>query len=223
MNETNHEINLALRTAAGHERAAREAEEQGAKTYEMKMISAGASAYAGFVLAIKAAPEYQGRKIDDAAIQRIYQSTKPRPWWDKHLAAVKVEGKPATREWGARVIQWHLDPDAAKARRAKAALRVASAHKALKEKANRATHGVRTPQAKVPTTTEVLAHAAAVTKALQPARELPRAAAEAVTLEDLLGDVSRINSTVRKVKAEDRAAVQDILRVTAREIERYVR
>jgi hypothetical protein len=150
MNETNHEINLALRTAAGHERAAREAEEQGAKTYEMKMISAGASAYAGFVLAIKAAPEYQGRKIDDAAIQRIYQSTKPRPWWDKHLAAVKVEGKPATREWGARVIQWHLDPDAAKARRAARMLEKANARKKLNEKQNSVGHGPRGPRRAAP-------------------------------------------------------------------------
>src|SRR5438270_8768218 len=114
MSDLNNQINLALRTAAGHERAALSAEAQGNKSYELKMKSAGASVYEAFALAPRA--ENPGRKIDDKRIAQIYQSNAPRPWWDKHLSTVKVEGKAATREWGKRLIQWHLDPATAQAR-----------------------------------------------------------------------------------------------------------
>ncbi len=157
---TDHQINLALRTAAGHARAARDVEVQADKTYEMKMRSAGAAVYEAWGLAVRAQPEYHGRKIDDKALRRIYESTKARPWWDKYLSAVKVEGKPATRDWAKRTVQWHLDPDAARARRAQGLVRSAAHHKRVKAQAaaGAAAWGGRTPQAGTgagPTTAEM--------------------------------------------------------------------
>jgi hypothetical protein len=108
------------------------------KTYEMKMKSAGAAVYEAWGLAVRSQPEYQGRKIDDKALVRIYESTKARPWWDKHLQVVKVEGKPADREWAKRTLQWHLDPDAARARRAQALVRSEAHHRRVKEAASAA-------------------------------------------------------------------------------------
>jgi hypothetical protein len=135
MTDHSHQINLALRTAAGHARAAHDAMSAADKTYEMKMKSAGAAVYEAWGLAVRAQPEYEGRKIDDKALVRIYESTKPRPWWDKHLSAIKVEGKPGDREWAKRTLQWHLDPDAARARRAQAVVRSESYHRRVKEAA----------------------------------------------------------------------------------------
>lgn len=154
--ELSHQINLALRTAAGHARAARDVEVQADKTYEMKMKSAGAAVYEAWGLAVRSQPEYRGRKIDDKALRRIYESTKARPWWDRCLAAVKVEGKPATRDWAKRTMQWHLDPDAARARRAQGHVRSAAHHKRLKKMAEAGANpwGDRTPQA-APTTAEM--------------------------------------------------------------------
>lgn len=216
-----HEISLALRTAAGHERAAHAAEVAGTKQYEMKMISAGASAYSAFVLAIKAAPEYQGRKIDDAAIRRIYSSTKARPWWDAHLKAVRIEGEPADREWGKRLIQWHLDPAAAKARRAKRVLRLANYRKTQEKTPARGVR--RTPQAAAPSTAEMRTVARAAQETALAGRELPPVEADGVPeLGDLLREVNRMSSAAHRVAPTDRAVVLDILIVTAREVERYV-
>lgn len=153
MSDLNHQIHLALRTAAGHARAANDAMSAADKTYEMKMKSAGAALYEAWGLAVRAQPDFQGRKIDDKALVRIYESTKARPWWDKHLATIKVDGKPADREWAKRTMQWHLDPDAARARRAQAVVRSTAHHKRVKEAAAR---GARTPQARSePTTGEM--------------------------------------------------------------------
>lgn len=154
--ELSHQINLALRTAAGHARAARDVEVQADKQYEMKMKSAGAAVYEAWGLAVRSQPEYQGRKIDDKALRRLYESTKARPWWDKYLSAVKVEGKPATRDWAKRTLQWHLDPDAARARRAQGQVRSAAHHRRVKAQAaaGAASWGGRTPQA-APTTAEM--------------------------------------------------------------------
>ena len=216
-----HEISLALRTAAGHERAAHAAEAAGTKQYEMKMISAGASAYSAFVLAIKAAPEYQGRKIDDAAIRRIYSSTKARPWWDAHLKAVRVEGEPADREWGKRLIQWHLDPAAAKARRAQSNVRrLANLAKSKAKPGSRG--GSVPPQAAAPSTAEMRTVARASQETALAGRELPQREFAGPTLEDLLGEVNRISAAVRKAPEMNRDAVLDILRTTAREVEGYV-
>lgn len=223
MSNASHEINLALRTAAGHERAAHAAEAGGMKQYEMKMVSAGAAAYSAFVLAIKAAPEYQGRKIDDAAIRRIYTSTKARPWWDAHLKAVKVEGQAADREWGKRLIQWHIDPEAAKARRAHTNARRLANHVKTQKKAD-ARGGSPSPREQAaPNTAEMRAvHVASQETALA-GRELPRSTgAGGPSIADLQDEVTRIFNAVRKVGEADRAAVLEVLRVTAREVERYV-
>jgi hypothetical protein len=227
MSDANHEINLALRTAAGHERAAKEAEAEGNKTYEMKMVSAGAAAYAAFKLAILAAPEYQGRKIDDDRIAKLYDSNKPRPWWDAHLAKVKVEGKPATRDWSNRTIQWHVNPAAAKARRAAAVLRSANHNKALKEKVNKAAYGVQTPQVKTSDAKNAkLADAVteANIKAALGGRELEQHTATPlfdVTLQDCYGEINRIKVALGRMKApaQFNEAIE-LLKAVARDLEK---
>jgi hypothetical protein len=222
MSNVNHEINLALRTAAGHERAAQAAEAVGAKQYEMKMVSAGAAAYGAFALAIKAAPEYQGRKIDDSAIRRIYSSTKARPWWDAHLKAVKVEGEPAGREWGKRLIQWHIDPEAAKARRAHGNARRLANHAKTQKKAE-ARGGQRSPQAAAPSTAEMRVVQEALQNTALAARDFaPSETEEEQMREAMLGELNRLSVAVRKIAPGYQGAVREILRVTAGEVERYV-
>ena len=224
------EINLALRQGCGFMRSAHEAEEAGNKAYEMKMRSAGASFYTAFSLALKAAPEYQGRKIDEKAIARLYESTKPRPWWDQHLAKVRFDGAAVTRETAKRAIQWHLDLDGARARRAAHALRNANQRKTL-GKSN--SQGARAPRAGGDAgaggDTRAAAHSARITETNVATAAAGRAAAgadlempQAFTVEDLLARVNRISSAVRKVKDAERAAVAETLDTTAREIERYV-
>lgn len=144
MTELNHQIQLALRTAAGHARAAADAMSAADKTYEMKMKSAGAAVYEAWALAVRSQPEYAGRKIDDKALVRIYEGTTPRPWWDRHLASIKVEGKPADREWAKRTLQWHLDPDAARARRLQAVVRAEGHRRKVKEAGERRPNSGRT-------------------------------------------------------------------------------
>jgi hypothetical protein len=219
-----HEINLALRTAAGHERAAHAAEAGGMRQYEMKMVSAGASVYQAFVLAAKAAPEYQGRKIDDAAVRRLYQSTKARPWWDAHLKSVKIEGKPADREWGKRLIQWHLDPEAAAARHAQGRLQQAVAQKRLRTQRPVPARGMTSsPKYTAPSTAEMREIHNAAQETAVALRELPRVEVDAGPSPDaLLAELLRIRYAVQKVQPEDIEAVLDILRTTAREVERYV-
>ena len=146
MTELNHQIQLALRTAAGHARAASDTLSAADKTFEMKMKSAGAAVYEAWGLAVRAQPEYQGRKIDDKALERLYAGTTPRPWWDRHLEQIKVEGKPAGRDWAKRTMQWHLDPDAARARRLQAVVRSEGHNRRVKEAAARGARGVQTPQ-----------------------------------------------------------------------------
>jgi hypothetical protein len=148
--ETTHQINLALRTAAGHARAANDVLANAEGAYEMKMKSAGASVWEAWALAVRAQPEFHGRKLDDKALVRIYESTKPRPWWDKHLSAVKFAGKPVNREWAKRTLQWHTDPNAARARRAKDAAVSAARYKRVTT-----AQGRQRPQAGAPTTAEM--------------------------------------------------------------------
>ena len=224
---TSHEISQQLRAAVAFERTALKAEADGEKQYEMKMKSAGASAFAAFKLALADAPEYKGRRIDDAAVRRIYQSTKPRAWWDKHLQSAKQD-----REWGKRLIQWHLDPDGAKARHVGTRLRVANYRK-LQGKPG--AQGVRTPQARAggsapvtapatPRTSEMREIARAATTTALAHRELPdnEASLQGVRTADLLNECERIRRAVVNVKPGERAEVLDILRTTAGEVERYV-
>jgi hypothetical protein len=150
VSDTTHQINLALRTAAGHARAANDALAAAEGTYEMKMKSAGASVWEAWSLAVRAQPEFAGRKIDDKALVRLYESTKARPWWDKHLSTVKFQGKPVNREWAKRTLQWHTDPNAARVRRAKDAALSAANHKKRKEKVEAS--GRQRPQAGAPST-----------------------------------------------------------------------
>lgn len=144
MTDHSHQIQLALRTAAGHARAANDVQAQADRTYEMKMKSAGAAVYEAWGLAVRAQPEYQGRKLDDKALERLYAGTTPRPWWDKHLASIKVDGKPGDRDWAKRTLQWHLDPDAARARRLQAVVRAEGHRRKVKEAGERRPNSGRT-------------------------------------------------------------------------------
>jgi ribosomal protein L39E len=217
------EILLHLRAAAANARIAAEVEVEAEKAYEEKMKSAGASVFAAFRAAVDAAPEFAGRRIDDDRLAKLYQSNKPRPWWDRYLAQVKVAGKPASREWAARTMQWYVDPDAAKSRRAKDT--ALSAANRLKLKANNDGHGRRRPQpADGPARRDIDKVNAAVEDAAHEGRELAQREPDPepdLSLDDLLGEVNRISSAARRVAPEDRATVLAILKTAAREIERY--
>jgi hypothetical protein len=224
---TDNEILQLIRSAAGHEDTAGRHEDK----HEQQMKSAGASMYAAFALALKAAPEYQGRKIDEKAIQRIYQSTKPRPWWDAHLLAAKLTvGVKADRERAARLIQWHLDPVAASARRAQRALQDAARRKKLDKQRSVATHGPRTARKAATVERREAAHAARITEAAHeavaggraPGAAQENAAEEVLGIDDLLREVNRIGVAAKRVAPKQRGAVRETLVVTAREIERYV-
>lgn len=207
------DITTAIRQALASERAAASHEDK----YENQMKSAGASMYAAFTLALRAAPEYQGRKLDEKAILRIYKSTAPRKWWDEALAAAKVttkDGK-ADRDHAKRLLQWHVDPEGARARRAQHALSCVSSRKRVAAKRTAAARGSReTPKA--PTTAEMREIA------VSPALGAGYAADQVVSIEDLLGECSRLSSAAKKVEPLHRAEALEKLRVTAREIERYV-
>jgi hypothetical protein len=214
------EIQLHLRTAAANSRIAGEVERKAEAEYEEKMKSAGASLFAAFRMAVETAPEFAGRRIDEKTVARLYESNRPRPWWDKHLAAVKVDGRPATREWASRTLQWHLDPDAAKSRRAQHTARLAANY--AKNKAKPVGRGAQAPQPR-------RADIDRVNDAVQEAANDERAVAvrdefepvEDITMDALLGEVNRISSAVRKVGQADRETVLAILKTAAREIERF--
>lgn len=220
------DIQHLIRRACGHEDAAGRHVDK----YEQQMKAAGASMYEAFTLALKAAPDYKGRKIDDKAIARIYASTRPRPWWDGHIKAAGVEKTPdAGRERAKRLIQWHLDPEAAAARRAQRALKEAERRQKLaKQQRVSATRGPRmAPKSEAREAT----HAVRVTKAAEEAahadrdafeQEHPEAPREVVSVSELLAEVNRLSSAVRKVPEGARSAVRETLVVTAREVERYV-
>lgn len=196
------EIHQAIRAALGHERAAAGHEDK----YEQQMRSAGASMYAAFALAAKSQPEYQGRKLDEKAIARLYKGTAPRKWWDEHLAAAKVvDGKgKADRDRAKRLIQWHVDPDGAAARRVQRAQQKVS----QRRQSVSAARGPRVaPES----------HVTPVMQQLAAAGEAPT-----VTLEDLLGEVSRLQSAARKVEEAHRADALEAVKNAAREVERYV-
>lgn len=224
-----------IKQAAAHEDAAGRHVEK----YEGQMKAAGASMYAAFQMAAKDAPELQGRKIDDAAITRLYQSSKPRPWWDKALVAAGITAKGAKgvgdRERAARLIQWHVDPEAAKSRSAQRQIQQAAAQRALRARRSAAaaeqtrgmtsSHKIKAgPSTAAMREIHVAGQAAALAgRGLQVVAGGKQAGdhAAASSLEDLLAEVNRIQSAVRKVKPDDRTAVFEILRVTAREIEEH--
>lgn len=211
MNETELKINLALRTAAGHYRAANDVLTTAESTCEMKYKSAGASVWEAWCLAVRALPEMAGRKLDDKALARLFSSPKRRPWWDKHLAAVKVEGKPATRDWASRTLQWHLDPDAARARRAQQRAVTAGHQRKVREAAAKVHSRYSNTEKREPTTAEFRKVVERVTSASGTEGALARA--ERDEIERLL---SRLGTVVRSFtnpvkRAEATAALRDLI------------
>lgn len=216
------DILTGIRSALASEDAAARHEGR----YEAQMKSAGASMYIAFCEALRASEEFQGRKIDDKAILRLYASNKARPWWDEALKAAKaVNAKgDADRDRAMRLIQWHVDPGAALARRAQHTISVLASSKRLDRKRTSESRGSMTRD-RAPTAREAQLVVKAAANTAHSGRELPGAGpveAEARDLQDLLGEVNRLSSAVRKVPAAHRAAAFEILKVTAREIERYV-
>lgn len=215
---THAEIITAIRAAAAHERAASSHEDK----YENQMKSAGASMFAAFTLAIRQAPVYLGRRLDDGAVLRIYKSTSPRPWWDEHLAAAKLvdgKGRP-DREHAKRLIQWHVDLDGARARRAQHSLKVMASRKRVAAERTSAARGSTVTPKSEPVTAEMR----------ELAQELGYGAdalgvedtTPPVSVNDLLGEINRMSAAVRKVEAAHRGEALEKLRAVAREIERYV-
>lgn len=212
------DITNAIRAAVAHERAA----SGHADKYEQQMKSAGANMFHAFVLSAKGAPEHAGRKLDDKALLRLYKSTARRTWWDASLAAARLTdaaGK-ADRGHAKRLIQWYVDLEGARRARAQhAASCVAQRKKVDKQQVAAARSSRETTKA--PTTAEMreLRDAAVMREA---ADQGIFAADVSVTVEDLLGECSRLQSAVKKVDQAHRADALEILKVTAREIERHV-
>lgn len=202
------EIHNAIRAAVAHERAALNHEDK----YEQQMKAAGASMYAAFATALKLTEDYQGRQIDDSAVLRIYRGTKPRRWWDAHLAAAKG----GDREYAGRLIQWHIDPDQARRRRAQHAIACDAVNKRVAKQRTNAAHGsYKNPKiVKTEPRTEDM-------RALAEEPQVEVAAAK-VTLEDLLGEVNRLQSAARKVEAGHRGEAMEAVRAAARELERWI-
>lgn len=206
------EILSAIRAAAANERAAAGHEDK----YENQMKAAGANMFHAFTLAIRSAPVYKGRKLDDAAVLRIYKSTSPRQWWDEHLAAAKfVDGRgKADREHAARLIQWHVDLEGARARRAKHALSCVSTRKRVEKQRGVASYGSRENRKSAPSTEEM--------RELAAGQGEENAAETVISVEDLLGEVNRLSSAAKKVEPAHRAEALEAVRQAARQIERYV-
>lgn len=213
------EITNGIRSALASEEAAGRHEDR----YDAQMKSAGASMYAAFSVALRASDEFQGRKIDDKAILRVYGSNKPRPWWDHHLKEAKaVTSKGAAdRDRAKRLIQWHIDPAAALERRAKGQIQQLASQKRLNRQRNSDSRGMNSRPSE-PTAREARIVVEAAANAAHAGRELPGPDEPVVTLEDLLGESSRINSAVRKILAANRGSAMTILRQCARQLELHV-
>lgn len=202
------EVLQHIRHAAAAERAAGGHEDK----YANQMKSAGAAMYAAFKAAILEQPDWKGRKLGEHVIQRVYESSKPRPWWDAYLKEAKFtdEKGEAKRDDAKRLIQWHIDPTGAQTRRAQRQLQQAAAQKRLREK--------RRQQS-----------SQGMTSSPEPSTETMRAIgspgsdeAADVSLEDLLGEVNRLQSAAKKVEVGHRAEALLAVREAARQVERYV-
>lgn len=197
------EIRNALHLAAGHERTAYRVEKEAQDKFTDKMKSAGYSAFEAFSLAARDA--HPGRKIDDAALLRLYKSTTPRPWWDAHLRELKLhDGRTADREWGNRIIQWHTDPDAAQARRVRHTLREATQRKAVKAKS---AYGARAPQAEPASAELRTLHKAAQTAALA-GRDSPKPLGDPrkavkLAITKILTNLSRISDEEAEILRDE--------------------
>ncbi len=220
------DVTQAIRAAAAHEAAATRHEER----YELQMKSAGASMYAAFAAALRACDEFKGRQITDRTILNIYQSPKPRPWWDKELAAARLtvgkDGK-ADRERAARLIQWHVDPAAAAARRAKHALTLAAGRKRLEKQAPARAHGSRAPRAAAPTRAQADRVKAAAEDRAHAGRELAPAgggheggnAVRDPARASVLALLGRLQSKARRVVLHALADAVDILEAVERDLD----
>jgi hypothetical protein len=212
-----------IRQAAAHEDAAG----RHSNKFEEQMKAAGAEMYAAFVLALKGAEEYRGRKLDDKAILRIYQSTKPRPWWDKELVQGKLRptlGESAARKAATYLIQWHVDPEGARARRAHGQLQQAAAQKKLRNQRTAAARSMTSRSKSGPSDLDAAIVTRAATNTAHVGRELPPPMGQgpSASVNDLLGETQRIQSAARKVPEVNRDEALSILRAAARDIERYV-
>lgn len=99
-------IQQYIQKAAAHEDAAGRADEK----YQQQMKAAGAELFEAFKLVMADA----GKPVptDPVAFDRFYAYARKADW-DAALAARKKD-----REWGKRLMQWHIDPEAAQARKA---------------------------------------------------------------------------------------------------------
>lgn len=99
-------IQQYIQKAAAHEDAAGRADEK----YLQQMKAAGAELFQAFKLVMSDA----GKPVptDPGAFEKFYAYARKADW-DQALAARKKD-----REWGKRLMQWHIDPEAAQARKA---------------------------------------------------------------------------------------------------------
>ena len=219
------EIHQVIRQALAHERAAASHEDK----YEQQMRSAGASMFAAFTAAMRACDEFRGRQISDRTILNVYQSPKPRPWWDKELiaAGVKVKDGKADRERAARLIQWHVDPEGAKARRAKHALAAAAARKRLSDQRTTSAHGERAPREvsrrqadKINGAAHERAHAGrAEREEIEVLRPDTAAAVGEKARADMLALLGRLQSKARRVDMMALADAVDVLEAVERDFD----
>lgn len=216
------EIQQSIRAAAAHEAAATRHDER----YEAQMRAAGASMYAAFCAALRACDEFRGRQITDRTILHIYQSPKPRPWWDKELAAARLtvgkDGK-ADRERAARLIQWHVDPAGAAARRAKHALTLAAGRKRLEKQPSGSAHGSRAPRA-APTRAEAErvkagAEERASSRSFVAERAEPDASPRNAAKAEVLALIGRLQSKARRCAIVALADVIDVLEAVERDLD----
>lgn len=220
-------ITQSIRAAAAHEAAAGRHDER----YEQQMKAAGASMYAAFCAALRAAPEFQGRQISDRTVLNIYQSPKPRPWWDKELAAARLiakDGKTADRERAARLIQWHVDPAGAAARRAKHALTLAAGRKRLEKQGSGPAHGSRAPRAAAPSRAQADRVTAAAHERAHAGRDLAMSATteegNAAGLREagraeVLALLGRLQSKARRAPVTALADAVDVLEAVERDLD----
>jgi hypothetical protein len=208
------DLQQAIRAALAHERAAGSHEDK----YEQQMRSAGASMYAAFTAALRACEEYRGRQITERAILRIYQSPKPRPWWDQELAAagVKKDDGRADRERAARLIQWHVDPDGARARRAKHVLASASARKKLTDQRSAAARGSRAPREVSRREADAVRGAA---RGVEVEIDPGNAAVQEAGRKQVLALLGRLQSKAKRVDLSALADAVDVLEAVERDFD----